>query len=307
MVHAGRGTRGVTAVALKFQVGARTLAAIPRELVRVSLSLDAALAGDAPALPPLDARGDGYLVTSLPEGAALDWRGVTFVRQRYTRYYVDLAAGEAAWRGALSGQVRSTMKRKAKKLAAANGGTLDVRRFRTAEELAAFHPVARAVAATTYQERLLGSALPADAAFVQRMVALAGEDRVRAWLLYLGDAPIAYLWCAAEGSALRYDYVGHDPAHHALSPGAVLMEAALGDLFADRFARFDFTEGEGQHKRTLASGGVAACDLLLLRATLANRAAVAALAGFDGALAVAKRWAEAPALKGLAKRVRRAA
>jgi CelD/BcsL family acetyltransferase involved in cellulose biosynthesis len=297
----------VTAVALKFQVGARTLAAIPRELVRVALSLDEALAGGAPALPPLAARDDGYLVTSLPDGAVLDWRGVTFVRQRYTRHFVDLAGGEAAWRAGLSGQVRSTMKRKAKKLAAANGGVLDVRRFRSAADMAAFHPLARAVAATTYQEKLLGSALPADAAFVQRMVALAGEDRARAWLLYLGDAPIAYLWCAGQGSALRYDYVGHDPAHQALSPGAVLMEAALGDLFADRFARFDFTEGEGQHKRTLASGGVAACDLLLLRPTLANRAAVAALAGFDGALARAKRWAEAPALKGLARRVRRAA
>ena len=296
----------MTAVALKFQVGARTLAAIPRELVRVPLSLDEALAGGAPALPPLGAREDGYLITSLPEGAALDWRGVTFVRQRYTRYYVDLAAGEAAWREGLSGQVRSTMKRKAKKLAAANGGRLDVRRFRTAEELAAFHPLARAVAATTYQEKLLGSALPADAGFVQRMVALAGEDRVRAWLLYLGDAPVAYLWCAGQGSALRYDYVGHDPAHGALSPGAVLMEVALGDLFADRFARFDFTEGEGQHKRTLASAGVACLDALLLRPTLANRAAVAALAGFDGALAVGKRWADAPALRGLAKRVRRA-
>jgi hypothetical protein len=280
--------------ALRFQVGARTLATIPRRLARVALSLDDALAGAARPLPRLEGE-DGYLVTSLPEEAALDWPGLAFVRQRYTRYWVDLAAGEAAWRAGLSGQTRSALKRKAKRLAAANGGRLDVRAYRTPAELAAAHPIARAVAATTYQERLLGSALPAAMP--------AGE--ARAWLLFLGEAPIAYLWCGADRDTLRYDYVGHDPAHQALSPGSVLMEAALTDLFADRFARFDFTEGEGQHKRTLATGGVACRDLVLLRPTLANRAAVGAVGGFDAAMRVAKRIAQRPALASLAKRVRR--
>ena len=86
----------------------------------------------------------------------------------------------------------------------------------------------------------------------------------------------------------------------------MLQIEALALLFAEqRFAWFDFTEGEGQHKRTLASGGVACRDLLLLRPTLANRAAVLAVGGFDGAMALAKRWAQAPALAGIAKRVRR--
>lgn len=282
---------------LRFQVGARTLATIPRRLRRVALSLDQALAGTVPALPPL-AGEHGYLLTSLAAAAVPDWSGLAFVRQRYDRYYVDLAAGEAAWRAGLSAQARSTMKRKAKKLAAANGGMLDIRRYRTADELAAFHPLARDVARLTYQERLLGSALPHDAMFQH------GRE-ARAWLLFLNDTPIAYLWCGADGATLRYDHVGHNPAHHALSPGSVLMEAALTDLFADRFARFDFTEGEGQHKRTMASGAVACRDLVLLPATLPNRAAIAAVAGFDGAMATAKRWSERPALRALAKRVRR--
>jgi hypothetical protein len=280
--------------ALSFQVGARTLATIPRRLVRIGLSLDEALAARAPDLPPL-VDADGYLVTSLPASLALDWPGIAFVRQGYTRYWVDLAAGEAAWRAGLSGQTRATLKRKAKRLAAANGGVLDVRFYRTPQELAAAHPLARAVAATTYQERLLGSALPTHMP----------PGEARAWLLFLGDAPIAYLWCGVQGDTLRYDYVGHDPAHHQLSPGSVLMEAALADLFADRFARFDFTEGEGQHKRTLASAGIACRDLVLLRPTWANRAAVGAVGGFDAAMRVAKRMAERPVLAALAKRVRR--
>lgn len=296
----------MSASTLKLQVGARTLASFPRQLKRVALSLDEALAAVSPMFPMLDPGDDGYLVTSLPDDVPLSWDGLIVERQRYTRWFVNLSAGEAAWRAGLSAQARSGMKRKAKKLAAAGGGALDVRRFRTPEEMAAFHPVARAVAETTYQERLMAAGLPGDAAFVARMKRLSGEDAARGWLLYVGEVPAAYLWCSVQGSALRYDYVGHDPAYAALSPGSVLMAEALRELFADRFARFDFTEGEGQHKRALATGGVACRDLLLLQPTIANRAAVAAVGGFDAAMRVAKRAAAHPALSAVARRVRRA-
>ncbi|WP_375271153.1 GNAT family N-acetyltransferase [Sphingomonas sp.] len=292
----------MSASALKLQVGARTLVSFPRRLVRVAWSLEQALTGRGPAMPLLQPADDGYLVTSLPEAVPLDAAGLRFVRQRYVRYFVDLAGGRAAWAAGLSGQARSGLKRKAKKVAGANGGVLDVRRYRSADEMAVFHPLARRVSATTYQERLLGSGLPEDAA---ALIAAAAQDRARAWLLFLGEAPVAYLWCGADGDTLRYDYVGHDPAHQALSVGSVLMAEALNDLFADRFRWFDFTEGEGQHKRGLASGGVAACDVLLLRETIANRAAVAAVGGFDAAMVVAKRWSETPALRQIARRVRR--
>lgn len=275
------------AAPLRFQIGARTLWSVPRRLRRVALSLDAVLAARAPALTPLGDAEDGYLVTSLPEAAlpALATGGLlAHVRQRYRRYWIDLAAGEAAWRAGLSANARAQIGRKAKRL-----GAHEIRRFRTAAEIAAFHPLARAVSARTYQERLMASGLPADPAPLMR---LAAADRVRAWLLCVGGAPIAYLCCTAAeehgGGTLRYDHVGHDPARSAHSPGAVLQAAALRDLFADRFARFDFTEGEGQHKRQLATQGAACVDLLLLRPTIVNRAALAALRGWDGAVAWGK-------------------
>lgn len=293
---------------LRFQVGARTLAAIPRRLERVALSLDDVLADAIPALPPLAPDADGYLVTSLParHETALRRAGmIGAVRQRYSRHHVDLAGGETAWAAGLSAQTRSGLRRKAKKLAAVTGGALDIRAYRSAADLAAFLPPARRVSATTYQERLLGSGLPGDAAFVARMQVLAREDAVRAWLLFVGDAPVAYLYCAADGATLRYDHVGHDPAWAHLSPGIALMAHALRGLFGDRFARFDFTEGEGQHKRIFASGGTACVDLLLLRPTLANRVALAALSAFDRTTAAAKRAARTPLLRRLATRIRR--
>ncbi|WP_242096152.1 GNAT family N-acetyltransferase [Sphingomonas sp. CROZ-RG-20F-R02-07] len=284
-------------VALKFQIGARTFARVERRLARVPLSLADVLAGVVPVLPPLDG-ADGYLVTSLRAdlAAALNTHGLlATVRQRYRRYHVDLV-DEPAWFAGLSGNVRSGLGRKTRKLRG------EVRAYRTPHEVAAFHPLARAVSATTYQERLLGSGLPQDPA---PLLSLAAEDRVRAWLMVVEGVPAAYLCCTADGDVLRYDHVGHDPAFSDRSPGAVLQMAALRDLFADRFTHFDFTEGEGQHKRQLASGSTDCVDLLLLRPTLANRGLLAALSGFDRAVGWAKRRAASPRLAALARRVRR--
>lgn len=305
-------TGAVAAVPLKFQVGARTLAAIPRALVRVPLDLDAVLDQRLPALPPLNGRADGYLVTSLAAtreadllraGAGL----LPYVRQRYTRYHTDLTAGFDPFWAQLSGNSRSQLKRKARRIAELSGGALKVERFRTPAELERFHPRARAISATTYQERLMGAGLPADPAFVPAMLAAAAADNARGWLLTIGDAPAAYLYGEGAGATLRYDHVGHDPRFKDLSPGSVLMLEAFRDLMGEgRFSHFDFTEGEGQHKRQFATAGTPCVDLLILRPTLANRVALAALGGFDRLTATAKRHAAHPALKGLAKRVRRA-
>lgn len=297
-------------VPLKFQVGARTLLRVPRRLVRVACDLADVRAGRAPVLPVLPADAHGYLVTSLPDAharAVADAAGLLAVRrQAYTRYYVDLGMKFEAWLAGLSGNTRSGLKRKAKKLAAANGGTLDVERFAGTQALERFHAEARALSAKTYQEKLMGGGLPETAAFRAEMLARGAADTVRAWLLRVEGAAVAYLYCPAVGDTLIYDHVGHDPAWAEHSPGAVLQLEALKDLMAEgRFGWFDFTEGEGQHKRQMASGGEACVDLLLLRPTLVNRAAVVALTAFDGLMAWAKQAADRPALRGMAKRVRR--
>ncbi|WP_029936513.1 GNAT family N-acetyltransferase [Sphingomonas sp. UNC305MFCol5.2] len=298
-------------VRLKFEIGARTLLSVRRSLVRVPLTLAEARSGVAPALPPVDRDADGYSVTSLPESqmAALvagSGAMLPFVRQRYTRYYLDFAGSYDDWFASLSSNARQGLRRKAKKIAAASGGTLDVRRFRTPEELAAFHPVARAISATTYQERLLGSGLPEDAAFLRTMRELASADQVRAWLLSIAGEPAAYLYCPIHGDTVLYAYVGHDPKFNEWSPGAVLQLEAMQDLFGEgRFAAFDFTEGEGQHKRQFATGGVECVDLLLLRPSLANRGVMAALGGFNRTVALGKKTVNAAGLGKLAKKLRR--
>lgn len=303
----------MTAVSLplRFQIGARTLASIPRRLVRVPLGLEDALERRLPGLPPLDRTAHGYAITSLPEdrreAMALAGLGmIAFVRQRYTRYYADLSIGHHAYLETMSSNTRSGLKRKSKKLAALSGGALDVRRFRTVEELAVFHDVARRISIRTYQEKLLGSGLPGDFAFLQRMYAMASADSVRGWLLYVAGEPAAYLYCPISAGTVLYEYVGHDPAFSHLSPGGVLQMEAMRDLYAEGgLKHFDFTEGEGQHKRQFATGGVACIDLLLLRASAANRLAMMALGAFDGATALGKRATAKLGLQKVSRKLRR--
>lgn len=303
----------MTAVALpiKFQIGARTLLKVERRLVRVPLDLDDAISGAIPALPPLSPRAHGYAITSLPAEAGAELAAANpamfgFVRQRYTRRYTDLGGDFASFLAGLSSNARATVKRKGRKLAEHSGGAVDVRRFRAPDEIAAFHPIARALAEQTYQERLMGSGLPGAQDFVRGMIEAAAADRVRAWLLYIAGVPAAYLYCAVEAGVVRYDYVGHAPQFADLSPGAVLQIEAFRDLFGEgAFRLFDFTEGDGQHKRQFATGGVACVDLLLLRRSPGNLALAGAVSGFDRAMAIAKAATRQLGLESLARRVRR--
>jgi CelD/BcsL family acetyltransferase involved in cellulose biosynthesis len=300
----------VAPLPLRFQIGARTLASIQRQLVRVPLSLDDALEGRLPQLPPLERAAHGYQITSLPEASrdamALAGGGmIAFVRQRYTRHYVDLSLSHDGWLEAMSSNTRTGLRRKARKVAAVSGGHLDVRRFRTPDEMTAFHDAARRISLRTYQERLLGGGLPDDPDFLRDMYLLAAADAVRGWLLYIAGEPAAYLYCPIEAGIVRYDYVGHDPAFSDLSPGGVLQMEAMRDLFGAGLKRFDFTEGDGQHKRQFATDGIACIDMLLLRASLANRLTTMALGGFDRAAGMGKRAMTRLGLEKLAKRLRR--
>ena len=296
---------------LNFRIGARTLMAVQRDMVRVPLSLDEAREGRLPVLPPLPRDAHGYVVTSLPEDRLeamvyASGKMIGFVRQKYTRYYADLTGGFDAYMAGLSGNARQGAKRKAKKIAQVSGGDLDIRAYRTPAELEAFHDIARRVALRTYQEKLMGEGIPTSPEFIQGMLAAAAADKVRAWLLFIAGEPAAYLYCPAYGDNLVYEYVGHDPAFNDLSPGAVLQVEAFRDLFDEgKFARFDFTEGDGQHKRQYATGGVPCVDLLLLRPSLTNRVTTAALGGFNKTVAGGKALVDMVGLEKLSKKLRR--
>lgn len=279
---------------LPLRIGRRTLWRFERPLVRRRVTLAEGLAGGPPALDPLPEGAAGYLLSAWPVDGLAALKAAhprlrAFVRQTYRRSYADLDIGFDAYLATFSAKSRATLRRKVRKLA-----PLDVRCFRAPEEMALFHRDARAVSVLSYQERRLDAGLPDGPAALAEMEARAARDAVRGWILYMEGRPAAYLHAPAEGETLLYAHLGYDPAFAECSPGTVLQYEAMRQLLAERrFRRFDFTEGDGQHKRLWATGSLDCADLLLLRRTPANLLTGHALNGFDGAVAAAKSAARA--------------
>ena len=266
--------------ALKYQLSDWTVFSVSLPLQMSSVKVaERAPPERQPGLPdsPPAAGSEGFLVYSLPIAEALspieeagDY--LRYVQLQYRHCIIDFRSSFEEYERKFSSKTRSTIHRKVKKYAAHSGGTLSWRTYRTVKELRAFLPLAREVAKETYQEKLLGTGIPESDSFVRKMESLAAQDNVRAYILFDRERPVSYLYCPVEDGTLIYAYVGYDPNHKKLSVGTVLLWLAVEQMFGEGcFLRFDFTEGESDHKRLFATHEVLCANVLFLRNTLRNR------------------------------------
>jgi CelD/BcsL family acetyltransferase involved in cellulose biosynthesis len=198
-----------------------------------------------------------------------------YAPRQLPHYYTDLRGGpERAFR-AMSAKTRSTLKRKVRHFEAFCGGALDWRVYRTPEEVQLFFALAKDLVRKTYQQRLFESGLPDTADFRNQALALARRDAVRAFLLFYGGKPAAYLYTAAPDGFLVYEYLGYDPEYAEHSPGTVLQYLALEMLFAEqRFPLYYWGYGYSQTKKVFSTGEVLGADVYYFRPTARNVAAV---------------------------------
>lgn len=227
---------------------------------------------------------------------------------RYTinqclQYSIHMGGTFEEYLATLSSKTRSTLKRKVKKFAEANGGALDCRVYSTPEQMPEFHRLARAVAVETYQEKLFDGAIPADEEFRNQLVKLAAEDRVRAFLLFLHGEPVSYLYLPVEAGVLEYSHLGYKPAASDLSAGTVLLYLALEKLFSEkRFHKFDFSYGQNQTKEVFCTDKSLRADIHYFRRTIKNLLGVSAHAATDAFSAACGRMMERI---GLRQRIRK--
>jgi CelD/BcsL family acetyltransferase involved in cellulose biosynthesis len=212
--------------------------------------------------------------------------------QLYPRHYIDMSVGYEGYLANFSAKTRATLARKTRKLAAASGGTLDIRAFHRPEDLPAFFAEALPLARRTYQAKLLNASLPDNDLFGNKAFELAKSGNLRAYILYLSGRAIAYLYLPVDGDVLVYAYLGYDQSHAQFSPGTVLQMHALEALFAERrFRFFDFTEGDGLHKALFGTHQADCATVFILRSKVRNHLllrqhrAFNAIVGQAGALA----------------------
>ena len=225
-----------------------------------------------------------------------------YVLARYTRFHTDLTGDFEGYLGKFSGKTRSTLRRKVRKFLELGEGC-GMREFKRPEEMEEFVGHARRISVLTYQEKFFDAGIPADAQFLDEVKSLAAADSVRAYLLLLRGEPVAYLCCPASKGVLSYLYLGYDPTHAELSPGTVLQFLAFESLFAERrYSIFDFTEGQGEHKRFFGTHETPCADICYFPANLRTRFWVGLHRAFDAFSVRAARVLERLGLKARLKR-----
>jgi CelD/BcsL family acetyltransferase involved in cellulose biosynthesis len=232
---------------------------------------------------------------------------VRYVPSQYMRRYTDLTGTFQDYLAKFSGKSRNTLRRKVKIFLAQGAGS-EMRVYKRPEEMPEFYRLARAVSLRTYQERLLDAGLPTDDGFQSALIAEAQRDAVRGYLLFLRNEPIAYLYCPSEKGVLVYSHLGYDQEHAGLSPGTVLQFLAFEALFQERaFRAFDFTEGEGSHKKLFSTHEIRCADICYFTPGPASLFWIVTHAGVDRSSAFLGRVLEAMRLKAFVKRLLRRA
>lgn len=230
---------------------------------------------------------DGYLIHSMPVEERLlrvdrTDRRIRYIPRQYERYYIDLTGSAEDYLKKFSSKSRSTLRRKVSKFAKYSGGDIDWREYSSPEEMAVFYEYARTVSELTYQERLLKAGFPAGEEFHKNMQILALENSVRGYLLFHHEKPIAYLYTPIQKNSLIYQHLGYDPDYAKWSPGTVLQWLVIEKLFkSGSYDLFDFTAGEGSHKKYFSTGSQWCADVYYLRPTLRNRLVVSSHSALD--------------------------
>lgn len=226
-----------------------------------------------------------------------------YAPRQLLHFFTDLRGGpEQAFKG-MSSKTRSTVLRKVRSYREFCGGEIRWAIYKTPEEMAVFHGLARQVARKTYQERLFDAGLPDTREFSNQTMELARRNSVRAFLLFHNEKPVAYLYTPAVDGFLVYDFLGYDPEYADRSPGTVLQYLALEWLYAEQtFPFYYWGFGFSQTKKIFSTGQVLGADIFYFRPTIRNRLAVRLHYGTDRAAETFGRWLDRLDLKRPIKR-----
>ena len=230
-----------------------------------------------PDLTRLKANLDGVYRPSEPLSPTTPVLSITnsqirYIESSYQRRFIDLRTDFESYMSKFSGKTRSGIKRKVRKFEKASGGKIEWSVYRSAAEMDRFHSLAREISKLTYQEKLFDAGIPNDRGFLDEMRALANADALRGFILFLEAKPISYLYLPVKDGRVIYGHLGFDPAFARYSPGIVLQLLALESLFSEnRYQVFDFTEGDGAHKRLFSTTERYCGNVFYLRSTIKNR------------------------------------
>lgn len=202
-----------------------------------------------------------------------------------------------------SAKTRANVRYYARKLLSAHGDALTVRAFHDLDSFGRLLADMESVAAKTYQ-RGLGVGYTGDPKQTALMHLAARRGSLRAWLLYIHDAPAAFWFGYCYRGTFWSIANAFDTAYNDLRIGQHLQMHVMEALCNDPDIRtFDWGTGYAEYKRRFGDDVTELADVVLYRASMrAISASVARTLRIAGGSA-AKSWiAETP----LGKRAKKA-
>ena len=298
-------------VPFKFQVSDRSIFSVTVSLdMRNGFSLDDLSARPDPS-PPVETPGpesSGFMIRSLPVAESIPpfksfERYIRYIPHRYPRFFADVDQSFEEYAGKFSSKSRSTIRRKVRKFEKHCNGEMSWRSYRSPQEVTEFQAHARSVSALTYQERLMDAGLPDSDEDVRKMLELAEQNKVRAWVLFDGEKPVTYLYLEIEDTIALYRYLGFDPEYRRWSVGTILHWFALEELCNDTdITGIDFTEGAGSQKEFFSSGSAFCADVYFVQKSPAKSLLLRSHFLFNRGIERFGDWLER---RGLKARIRR--
>lgn len=230
-----------------------------------------------PPTDPLTANSQGFFihalhVSTVQPHVSTSGGYICYTQLQYRHCFIDFGMSFEDYLKKFSSKTRSTINRKVKKYAEHCGGSIPWKVYKTPGEMREFFRFAREVSSKTYQEKILDAGIPDSEDFVRKMESLAGENRIRAYVLFDGPNPVSYIYCPVKNGVLNYAYLGYDPKYMRMSVGTVLQWLAVEQLFKEScFQFFDFTEGQSEHKRLFATDEIHCANVIFLKRSLRNK------------------------------------
>ncbi len=220
---------------------------------------------------------DLILMEGLPENSPL-WRAVfesPVVRRRFWAYrpagssqrrIIRLSGTFQDYLQQFNPKTRGNIRRCVKKIEQACTGQMRVERITTRDQLPKFLKSVEEISAKSWQGTRLGWVVRNRAAENERFGKMADQGWLRSYLLSNGEQPIAFVLSWQDIGVFYYDQIGYDPAWAKLTPGTVLLQRLLEDLFTHNPPQYlDFRYGDGTYKRIFSNHDFPEANVYLIR------------------------------------------
>lgn len=178
---------------------------------------------------------------------AVEAAGLSLVTTRGMPLYRCSLEGEEPPSRRLKSKTRNTLSRKSKKLES-EYGALSIQSYTDSKQADAFFEAIERLSPQTWQRHSGMGGLRDNLRFRNVYQHECEQGRMKSYLLFAGEKPIAYQFGTTYNGIYNYEILGYDNAFGNYSPGQLLRLHSFDELHEEGVYCIDFGPGEYEYK-----------------------------------------------------------